>query len=474
VLEDEQSVISQLSLFKKRVLPDIDNNIKCGNSLIENDFYHNQQLGLLDEETLYRINAFDWESEFADVMKAGGFDAVIGNPPYGAFLSPSENTYLLNKFKLQNYQLDSYILFIEQALSLNQMKGLIGLIIPNTWLLNLTYDKIRKHLFAQTTIINIVHYRHRVFHQATVDTEIVIIEKSQPTDTHQVEITLIEKDKSSTNYVISQNRWQTREGKPINILEKPELVALADKLRAFQKLEHLGVITQGTKPFQVGKGKPPQTHQIVSQKPFVAKTPLNETFRPLLRGNLIQKYQILWNHNYWISFGDWLAEPRYSANYDVPAKIVIRQTGDHLVATLDRRKFIVRDNLYTIVSRENDYDLRFLLGIINSRLLQWFYANIINPEIGEALAQVKRGHLIQLPIAKINFDNPTDKAKHEKMVQLVEIMLKLNQQLAAAKESQMKNILKRRIEATDKQIDLLVYQLYDLIAEEIEIVKKSN
>jgi len=472
VLEDEQSVISQLSLLKERVLPDLDNNIKSGNSLISNEFYQEQQLGLLDEETLYRINAFNWEAEFADAMKAGGFDAVIGNPPYGAFLSPDENAYLLNKFELQNYQLDSYVLFIEQALFLNQ--GFIGLIIPNTWLLNLTYEKIRKHLFAQTTIRNIVHYRHRVFHQATVDTEVVIIEKSQPTETHQVEITLIEKDRSVTNYVIPQNRWQTRDGKPINILEKPELMALADKLRAFQKIEHLCVITQGTKPFQVGKGKPAQTRQIVNKKPFVSKTPLNETFRPLLRGSLIQKYQILWNDNYWISFGDWLAEPRYSANYEVSAKIVIRQTGDHLVATLDCNQFIVRDNLYTIVSRENSYDLRFLLGIINSRLLQWFYANIINPEIGEALAQVKRGHLIQLPIAQIHFDNPTDKANHEKMVQLVKVMLEIKQKLVTAKESQMKNILKRRIEATDKQINQLVYQLYDLTKREIKIVENNN
>lgn len=473
VLEDEQSVISQLSLLKERVLPDLDKNIKCGNSLINNDFYQVQQLKLLDEETLYRINAFDWETEFSDVIKAGGFDVVIGNPPYGALLSPDENAYLLNKFELQNYQLDTYVLFIEQALSLNQKKGFIGLIIPNTWLLNLTYKQIRKHLFAQTTIRNIVHYRHRVFHQATVDTEIVIIEKSQPTETHQVEITLIEKDKSATNYLIPQNRWQTREGKPINLLEKPELMALADKLRAFQKLEHLCLITQGTKPFQVGKGKPPQTRQIVSKKPFVSKTPLNETFRPLLRGSLIQKYQILWNDNYWISFGDWLAEPRYSANYDVPAKIVIRQTGDHLVATLDRNQFIVRDNLYTIVSREKDDDLRFLLGIINSRLLQWFYSNIINPEIGEALAQVKRGHLIQLPIAKIHFDNPTDKTNHEKMVQRVEIMLTLNQKLVSSIDSHSRTIFKRQIEATDRQIDNLVYQLYDLTTEEIELVEKG-
>jgi len=82
VLEDEQSVISQLSLFKERALPDINNHIKCGNSLIGQYFYNGQPLGLIDEETQYQINAFDWETEFAQVMQTGGFDVVIGNPPY--------------------------------------------------------------------------------------------------------------------------------------------------------------------------------------------------------------------------------------------------------------------------------------------------------------------------------------------------------------------------------------------------------
>jgi len=471
VLEDEQSVISQLSLFKERVLPDLNHNIKCGNALIGQDFYQEQQLDLIDEETQYRVNAFDWENEFAQIMQTGGFDIVIGNPPYGAFFSQDENAYLLKKFELQNYQLDSYVLFIEKALYLNKNKGLIGLIIPNTWLLNLTYEKIRKHLFDQTRIKNIVHYRYRVFNQAIVDTQNVILKKSQPTDDHKVEITLIEKENHSTHYLIPQNRWQTN-GKPVNIFEKPELTELADKLRACQRLESLCVITQGTKPFQVGKGKPPQTRELVNKKPFVSDTPLDDTFRPLLRGSLIQRYKILWKNNYWISFGDWLAEPRYSANYDAPSKIVIRQTGDHLVATLDNHQFIVRDNLYTIVYPENDYDLRFLLGLINSRLLQWFYGNIINPEIGEALAQVKRGHLIQLPIAKIDFDNPTDNVHFDKMVQLVNQMLKLNKQLDVNNDSQTQTILERRLKAIDKQIDFLVYSLYYLTPEQIDIVEK--
>lgn len=63
-------------------LPDLGNNSKCGNSLIGPDFYQNKQIGLLEDQERYRINAFDWNTEFPAVMKSGGFDAVIGNPPY--------------------------------------------------------------------------------------------------------------------------------------------------------------------------------------------------------------------------------------------------------------------------------------------------------------------------------------------------------------------------------------------------------
>ena len=233
------------------------------------------------------------------------------------------------------------------------------------------------------------------------------------------------------------------------------------------------MITQGTKPFQVGKGKPPQTRKILQEKPYVSATKRDSTFRPLLRGSLIKKYQILWNNNYWVSFGDWLAEPRYSANYDAEAKIVIRQTGDSLMATIDREQFIVRDNMYTIVSKNSSIGLYYLLGLLNSKLLNWFYQTIINPEKGEALAQVKRGHLARLPICTIDFYNPRDKARHDRMVDLVEQMLDLHKKLAEAKEPQAKTVLQRQIETTDRQIDELVYELYGLTDEEIKIVEKG-
>jgi type I restriction-modification system DNA methylase subunit len=106
--ENEETLNRQFKLFHERALPDLGSNIKCGNSLIGPDFYKNKQMSFLDDEERYRINVFDWQAEFPEIMKSGGFDVVIGNPPYGASLSQEEASYLLANLKLQDYQLDTY------------------------------------------------------------------------------------------------------------------------------------------------------------------------------------------------------------------------------------------------------------------------------------------------------------------------------------------------------------------------------
>ncbi|MFZ0033774.1 MAG: TaqI-like C-terminal specificity domain-containing protein, partial [Sedimentisphaerales bacterium] len=368
----------------------------------------------------------------------------------------------------------TYLLFVEKAIRSVKERGLVGMIIPNTWLLNLLSKEIRKHIFNQTQIENIIHYKYPVFHRATVDTEITVFRKIKPSNSHKINITIIEKDNRHDEYFIPQERWQKRNGQPVNLFEREEMFQIATKLEAFPKLDTLSVITQGAKPFQVGKGSPPQTRKIVDEKPFVSEERKNSTFCPLLRGSLMQRYVILWKNDYWISFGDWLAEPRYSAAYDAPAKIIVRQTGDSIVATLDTRQFVVRDNLYTIVPRDTTIDLRFVLGLLDSHFMNWYYQRILNPEQGEALAQVKRGHLAKLPIPSVKIKVPADKAKHDKMVKLVDRMLDLHKKLAKAKVPADKTQIQRQISTTDHQIDNLVYELYNLTHDEIAIIQKTS
>ena len=132
VLELEEN--QQLSLIHKRVLPDLGNNIKCGNSLIGPDFYNGMQLDLLDQDELYRVNAFDWEAEFPEIMKNGGFDAVIGNPPYGAKFTNEMSSYLKERNSTFGWRGESYTVFVERAFKLLINGGLFGFIIPDTYL----------------------------------------------------------------------------------------------------------------------------------------------------------------------------------------------------------------------------------------------------------------------------------------------------------------------------------------------------
>jgi adenine-specific DNA-methyltransferase len=236
-------------------------------------------------------------------------------------------------------------------------------------------------------------------------------------------------------------------------------------------LSNICFVYNGDKPFEKGKGTPPQTEQTMKEKPFVKEGEQpDKPFSPLLRGSLIQRYTNLWNQDYWIQYGPWLAAPRDPAIFAAPIKIMVRQTGDSIIATTVGKDFIARNNLHILLPKRIVYDLRFILGFMNSRLMDFTYS-FMNPEKGEALAEVKKQHVEHLPIRPIDFTEPTDKACHDKMVSLVDQMLSLNKRLPEVKTDHEKTSLQRQIEATDQQIDQLVYELYGLTEEEIRIVE---
>lgn len=395
-------------------------------------FDHNKAAKFFDSEWMFGID--------------GGFDIVIANPPYGVIYSDKEKQYFLDNYRHQDYQPESYLFFVEKGIDLTKKEGVLSYIIPNTWLLNLTTIKIRKHIFETTSLIGIVHFKDYVFN-AIVDTEIISLIKRIPI--HQ-KIGLNIKSFKGDNIestMINQDVLIKKNGSSVSLFVKNTHLSLINKMARFPCLDSYCKITQGTKPFQVGKGVPKQTKEDVTQKKYVSDT-LKEGFRPLLRGSLMNRYSIIWNNNYWIKYGIWLAEPRPSANYDAPEKIIIRQTGDSLIATLDIDQFIVRDNLYTCVGKSSDVKLSTILGLLNSKLLNWYYQKVLNPEEGEALAQVKKGHLIQLPIAI---------AQNESLSMLVQERLD-------------GNLKQETIVSLENKIDLFVYHLYGLTYNEVLIV----
>jgi type I restriction-modification system DNA methylase subunit/predicted type IV restriction endonuclease len=484
--ENEQSIAQQLKLFHERALPDLGNNIKCGNSLIGTDYFIGVQesMGLYadEEDEQTKINAFDWDGKdgFAEIMKNGGFDAVVGNPPYGVSFGEKEKQYFSVNYKCQSYQHDSYLLFLERSISeLLRETGYFGMIIPNPWLTNLLQTNTRRFVTSKCKIVEIVHFRFPVFHKVTVDTEIVLLQNSLPNKWRSVVTvcqqpeTLLKHSESELLHHIyhEQSKWQKLDGGTINIFTSKSDERLAKKcLVDTVPLENLLSINVGIKPYQVGKGDPPQTKEIVETRPFDSNKKQNSLYRQYLRGSDISRYVICPIEDRFLKYGPWLAEPRPAADFDARLKIVIRQTGDSLVAAIDANQHLCLNNMHVLVPTNKDVNLLFLLGVINSSLLNWYY-HTLNPEVGEALAEVKKTNVARLPIKLLL---PTDKNLNTRIVSLVSSMLELNKKLRRVKTEQEKTIIYRQIDSTDRRIDELVYELYGLTDEEIRIVESAN
>jgi len=471
--ETEASIDQQLKIWHERILPTLENNIKSGNSIIDLDFY-SEQLDFGEEK---KINPFNWQNNFNEIFKQGGFDIVIGNPPYGADFSNPEKSYLIRKFKNQNYQLDSYLIFLEHSINnLLKSNGLFGMIIPNPWLTNLLQKDLRKFLFSNTSVIEIIHFKKPVFPKVTVDTEIVILENAiQKNNTAR--ITVVGKDNSindpkNTILFHKQKEWQKLNGDVINIFLTDSEKKLIKKSQLSTKtLDTYLDINVGIKPYQVGKGRPKQTKSDVDNRIFDSTIKKDKFYRQYLRGSDINQYYLDNKIVRFIKFGEWLAEPRPAAKFDAKMKIFMRQTGDSLIATLDDQKLLCLNNMHVLVPKSEiqELELKCILGIINSKLLNWIYQNR-NPEKGEALAEVKKTNVANLPIRSLN--EIPDNTKNE-ISSLVDQLLKLNKELSSAKIQSQIDQLKNKIDFLRKKIDNHVYQLYDLDQEEIKQIEKE-
>lgn len=193
--ENQDSLTRQLKMWRERALPDLGNNIKCGNSLIGPDFYQNKQIGLLEDQERYRINAFDWNTEFPAVMKSGGFDAVIGNPPYVRIQALKEwapievEHYKLAYKSASKGNYDVYVVFVERGLSLLNRTGRLGFILPHKFF-NAQYgEPLRKLIADGKHLAEVVHFGdQQIFEDATTYTCLLFLEKSKRKESRIVKV----------------------------------------------------------------------------------------------------------------------------------------------------------------------------------------------------------------------------------------------------------------------------------------------
>ena len=189
VLEGETTQSVQRELIHQRVLPDLGNNIKCGNSLIGSDFYAQFDLPEMDAGAHLRVNVFDWDGKggFPEIMKAGGFDAVVGNPPYLRIQGLQENygnqiDYFTTYYESASKRFDFYMLFIEKGYRLLSPKGSLGFICPHKFTTSDNASNLRTFLARSHAIRKLVSFgQNLVFHQATTYTGILLLRRESGT-----------------------------------------------------------------------------------------------------------------------------------------------------------------------------------------------------------------------------------------------------------------------------------------------------
>ncbi|GBE04599.1 type IIS restriction enzyme Eco57I [bacterium BMS3Abin10] len=470
-LEGERGILPK----KQHLLPSMSNNIKCGNSLIGYDILEGK---LFDDDTKSRINPFDWSSKatgFGAIMQSGGFDVIIGNPPYGYMISQSETDYYSLYYKHQDYKKDFYLLFLERYNDILSNKGFLGVIVSNTWLQSVNLKKIRKHLTDTYRWLRILYLPEKVF-SAVVDTHALIFKKIKKGLSNKDVIHIdVRRDGQIISFHALSGKFIPHSGETINIVTPQEGQLLFKKtLKISSSLSKICDVYNGVKPFEKGKGTPPQTDKVMKEKPYVKKgSSPGKSWSPLLRGEHIQRYENKWNSDYWIKYGPWLAAPRNPSIFEASSKIYVRQTGDSIKATLIPAGFIARNNIHILLTKDIRYSLQYVLALMNSRFMDFAYT-FINPEKGEALAEIKKRHVEKLPIRTINFSKRTEKAIHDKLVKLVDGVLDLHKKWADIFPSAEREKVEREITVTDEKIDEIVYDLYGITNKERTIIEEKT
>jgi len=531
--ENEETISKQLKLFAERALPDLSRNIKCGNSLIGWDILKDNP-GLSEGE-IARINPFDWEKEFPEVFLKGGFDVVIGNPPYIRIQMMKEWAPLEVERYKQRYasasagNYDIYVVFVERGLNLLNINGRLGFILPHKFF-NAKYGQSLRALLTEGKYLSeIVHFGDKqIFEGATTYTNLLFLDKSGSEEFRFVKVEDISAwrnaIKADGTIIPSNNatehEWNFETGLSLELLDK--LSRIPTKLLNAASRIAQGIRTSANEIYVMELISKSSEGKIVNVKSKL----LNKHFEIernaislFLQGREIKPYNILPSSKVVIIpydaengrmkfIGKEEMQNRYPKTYEYllenkikleerehgkmkgdswyayvyPKNLEVMKACKILVPDIANRGSFALDELgeysftsgYGIILKSDlKESVKFVLGLLNSKVLD-FYLKRISTTMRGGFFRYFTQYLEQLPIRTIDFSDPADVARHDRMVALVEQMLALHKQLPEAGTPHEKTALQRRIEATDGQIDALVYELYALTEEEIGIVEAAS
>lgn len=466
----------QLSLMEERILPDLGENIKCGNSLISNDYFDN--LLVIDDEERHRVNPFEWRTSFSKVFLNGGFDVVIGNPPYHSvkLMEQPDKNYFYSKYKSADKRFNLFSIFIEKSISLLRSDGLFGNILPSALLANSQFTILRRLILDNFMIRNIVDFKGGVFSGANIETLILVLTRQD----------LLERRIKSSFPVIYE----------IKDFNKQEFCSKKQTQEEFFKNKG-NVFTIGNS-FNIGHSEFSTLSEFVRilngintgniADKIITKSKESDFCKPIIDGKDIQRYSppnfrdqyVIYDAKYveklrkeWSRKKlDWTARIIKRQNYFEQEKLIVQRIRNlslerRLVFTYDNENYYTSINISVLILKENSpYNLKYFLGILNSSFMNNFFKRNYHS------IQIKNQFLSELPIYSIDFSSQPDVKRYNKMIALVEHMLALHKKYPTTPQG--KEEIQQEIIVTDRQIDLLVYELYGLTNQEIEIIEQTE
>ncbi len=402
---NEESVgIAQLALWLRtakphRKLNSLNQNIKCGNSLIS-------------DPAIAGEKAFDWQKEFPQVFEKGGFDVVIGNPPYVRphYLNDETKRYLWNSFQTYERKADLYVCFIEKALKLVKQKGLTSFIVSDGWLRLDSFEKIRQYILQNASVLNIVDFTKDIFESATVKTCIFIF-KEGVIERNIVQSAVMDENVNLNNiayHSICQEAFNNTYKNVFDLSIDESSTMLKNKMQS-------GSQTLGTL-FSLAFGlKTGDDERFLTFNPSISTD-----CKKLIRGADVNRWTIDFKGEYVIYQPEQMrlhkstARPGTTERFEQP-KVLVRDTGGGLMATFDNYAYYAKDVIIIEHKEQSTIALKALAILLNSRLLRWFY------ETTFPTLHVQRNELASLPIP--NLKNTTE------LSVLADTMLALHQQL---------------------------------------------
>ena len=511
--------------FHETLLPSLNKNIVCGNSLIGTDIATGQLFADYEER---KLNPMDYEQRFPEIIQRGGFDAIVGNPPYVRQETLSNiKGYLESHYQSFDGGADLYAYFMEKSLVLLKSGGLFSYIVSSSFLRASFGEQLRRHLKSVGTVLQMVDFGGLAVFASAKDTYVCIplIEKGTTKSSPRIQICKIPSLKNTNlmthvaekSFTVSPDRfspaaWSLKSDAETAVFEKVMKAGrpLGDYV---QRKFFRGLLTGLNDAFVITTE---QRNKIIEQSPTSA--PL---IKPFLGGEDIRRYRIEDDGKLMIVIPcgwtrteiakvkkgcasekqawEWLKANRAGiANHLEQFEDALRKRQDQgdffwelrpcdYYNHLDAPKIIFPDICKAprfYIDREGIYlantayclgsDSMYLLGLLNSRLFWFAIGNISIPfgiRAGEYRYRLIYQYMEQVPIRAIDAKNYADKARHDKIVSLVEQNLPAQKLAASAKSDKDTEFYGNKCAVIDHQIDVLIYELYGLTPDEIEIVE---